>query len=527
MNYRTVLLLIFVISMAVSCKNTKKDKAPKGEFVLTGTIEGLPSGKVYLLNKATQWKDSVLVTNGSFTYKGSFVEPTMLALMGEQGYMTQFFAENAKITVTGKFGDMTSFKAVGGKANTDKAICDEAIQQMQKEQNFSRNVMMELYNPATTDARRKEVEAIMAKIEDERNKIEMDFIKNHPASYYSLYLVWVKSHGSSTSEMKEWLALLDASLKNSTTYNEMIAQLKKMEKTEVSLEDFVKEASNVSYKVDDQYKGTTLKNVVYLGMFSNNNLCALQSDGTILSVNPKGEKVSEFKAGIKGQAASIAIDKNDNIYVMDVQQEMVKKKVRGRVHSYPNPIGVECTVYNSKGEKQRAFKCEENITASGARVLEGKLLVSDNRGGMIGIYDAQTGKIISKIPEMRPCCGILDFSVNKKNQLVVANLGAFRIQSFDLSGKSLMEFGKRGKSLEDFHGCCNPVSVASLNNGALVTVEKDPTRVKVFSKEGAKQIEGIQELVKGCSYIPMIVDGNDNLYLASGEKGLVKCVVKS
>jgi hypothetical protein len=61
----------------------------------------------------------------------------------------------------------------------------------------------------------------------------------------------------------------------------------------------------------------------------------------------------------------------------------------------------------------------------------------------------------------------------------------------------------------------------------LVTVEKDPTSVKIFSKDGVKQIEGIQELVKGCSYIPMIVDNNDNLYLASDKKGLVKCVVKS
>lgn len=45
-----------------------------------------------------------------------------------------------------------------------------------------------------------------------------------------------------------------------------------------------------------------------------------------------------------------------------------------------------------------------------------------------------------------------------------------------------------------------------------------------LSQDGAKQIQGIQELVKGCSYIPMIVDSHDNLYLASPKKGLVKCI---
>jgi hypothetical protein len=93
-----------------------------------------------------------------------------------------------------------------------------------------------------------------------------------------------------------------------------------------------------------------------------------------------------------------------------------------------------------------------------------------------------------------------------------------------MRGKQLLAFGQRGKDVSDFHGCCNPVSVAFLSNGAIVTVEKDPTRIKVYSQEGAKQIEGIQELVSGCTYIPMIVDGNDNLYLASPKKGIIKCI---
>ena len=107
-------------------------------------------------------------------------------------------------------------------------------------------------------------------------------------------------------------------------------------------------------------------------------------------------------------------------------------------------------------------------------------------------------------------------------------MGAFRVQGFDFSGKKTISFGSRGKGINEFHGCCNPVNLKYLSNGAIVTVEKDPTRIKVYSKEGAKQIEGVEELVKGCRYIPVAVDSHDNLYMASEEKGIVKCVsVKS
>lgn len=185
---------------------------------------------------------------------------------------------------------------------------------------------------------------------------------------------------------------------------------------------------------------------------------------------------------------------------------------------------IECTVFNPKGQKQNNFKLAGLKSATGARVLDNKLMVSDCNNKLIGIFDSTTGKETSKITDMRPCCGILDFTVSSKKEILVANLGAFRVQSFDLSGKSIVAFGARGTDVNEFQGCCNPMSVAYLSNGAIVTAEKEPTRIKIYSKEGAKQIQGVEELVKGCAYIPMIVDSKDNLYLASPDKGIVKCV---
>ena len=96
--------------------------------------------------------------------------------------------------------------------------------------------------------------------------------------------------------------------------------------------------------------------------------------------------------------------------------------------------------------------------------------------------------------------------------------------AYDYSGARILSFGKAGTGINDFHGCCNPVSVAYLSNGGVVTVEKSPTRIKVFSSDGARLIAGIEELVEGCNYIPMIVDSKDNLYMASEKMGMMKCV---
>jgi len=98
------------------------------------------------------------------------------------------------------------------------------------------------------------------------------------------------------------------------------------------------------------------------------------------------------------------------------------------------------------------------------------------------------------------------------------------VQTFT-AGKKSIEFGQRGSKPDEFHGCCNPVNVGVLTDGSIITVEKSPTRVKIFDKEGktSTKITGLTELVQGCSTIPIAVDSKGSIYLASEEK---KCVVK-
>ena len=59
-----------------------------------------------------------------------------------------------------------------------------------------------------------------------------------------------------------------------------------------------------------------------------------------------------------------------------------------------------------------------------------------------------------------------------------------------------MLFWSKRKSIDEFHGSCHLVNVKKLASGAIVIVEKDPTRIKIYSKAGANQIAIIEELIK-------------------------------
>ena len=461
-----------------------------------------------------------------FTFSDSLKNPAMvqLSIMGKRA-RTHFYAENVKMEMSGHVDSLREAKFTGSEINDDNAKLEKKYKELSKKMKIN-EVYKELYNRNNkpTKERRKELEKKIAEFGTLRDELAIKFIKENPSAYFSAILIGRSTHGASAQEIEEKVNLLSPKLKELPMISSMLKRAEKMKTVEIGIDKIMANASNVSYKVDDKFKGGDHKKVKYLAMLSDNKICALERDGTIKVLNTTGKTLSSFKPEMKGAPSSVAVDKKGNIYVLTGLHKKVKRKIRGKEREINSPSGVECYVFNNKGKQIRNMKLSEIITATGARVVDETLIVSDCRKAKIVMFDSKTGKKKSTIKNMRPCCGILDFSVNNNNEILVANLGAFRVQSYDFTGKNIVAFGKRGKTDDDFHGCCNPVSVAYLSNGAIVTVEKDPTRIKIYSKEGAKQIDGIEELVQGCSYIPMIVDGKDNLYLASPKKGMIKCV---
>jgi hypothetical protein len=279
------------------------------------------------------------------------------------------------------------------------------------------------------------------------------------------------------------------------------------------------------YKIDKSFsKGRYIQ----LSIGAKDALYALDSDGTIVCFKENGGKALSIDTKMD-HVGAFAMAPDGTFLVFSNITEKKKVQSEGRMVEVDAPVGVECTVVNASGKHLKTSKIDGLKSAKTARFIGGKLVVADFGSSAIVILDPETLKETGRIGGMRLCCGIFDFCEAPNNTLAVSNLGAFKLQQYSLDGKKTMEFGQRGRELDNFHGCCNPVSAAFLPDGGILTVEKDPTRIKIYDATGknARQIEGIDELVQGCSFIPCAIDSKGSIYLAAATKDcIVRCIKK-
>jgi len=285
-----------------------------------------------------------------------------------------------------------------------------------------------------------------------------------------------------------------------------------------------------AYKVDRSFGQDEIKvDPVCISMDAKDQLYVLLGNGTVVIYDASGKTSGNFKVDMKPAPSTMTVA-DGKVYLFNTKTaekvvEYQGKKVKRIVSS-----GIGCSVFDSAGTKVSELKLPEAASASDAHFIGNELAVADLEKSQIVFYEltGTDGKVLRKITKVfRLCCGIFDFCPGTEaDTIVVANLGAFKVQSYKGGGKTV-EFGARGNKPEEFRGCCNPVNVACLADGSIVTVEKTPTRVKIYDKEGktCAKVTGLTELVEGCTTIPVVVDSKGSVYLASaGKKCIVKCV---
>lgn len=285
-------------------------------------------------------------------------------------------------------------------------------------------------------------------------------------------------------------------------------------------------SATAAYHVEREIGREKIKQIEQIIIGPNDTICVLSVTGHLILFNSDGSVFSEFDTKMKNTHA-MAMGSEDQIYIFDTLTETKKVKVGARMRKVEIPIGVECGVFDTTGKRIRTFKLGKLKSAKTALFIGDSLVIADLTEKALVFMDAETGAETCRVKEgLRLCCGIFDICEAPNQTVGVANLGAFKLQQYQLDGKMLSEFGKRGRKLDDFQGCCNPVSAGYLPDGRIVTVEKDPTRIKIYDAQGqnAVKIEGVVNLVKGCSFIPMAIDRKGNIYLGANTHGyVVKC----
>jgi len=70
--------------------------------------------------------------------------------------------------------------------------------------------------------------------------------------------------------------------------------------------------------------------------------------------------------------------------------------------------------------------------------------------------------------------------------LYIANPGRHRVDVFTQDGfyQPELSWGEPSSSLSGFAGCCNPIGLAALDDGRMLTVEKAIPRIKIFRTDG-------------------------------------------
>ena len=285
-----------------------------------------------------------------------------------------------------------------------------------------------------------------------------------------------------------------------------------------------------AYKVDRSFGQDEIKSTpVCLSIDAKDQLYVLLENGTVVTYDAAGKTTGSFKAEMKPAPTTMTVA-DGKVYLFNTKRtekvvEALGKKVKQNVSD-----GIGCGVFDPAGAKVSELKLPEAASAADAHFIGKELVIGDLEKSQILYYEltGTEGKVARKITKgFRLCCGIFDFCPGTEpDTLVAANLGAFKVQTYK-AGSLTVEFGQRGTKPEEFRGCCNPVNVACLADGSIVTVEKDPTRVKIYDKDGktSAKVTGLTELVTGCTTIPVVVDSKGALYLASaGKNCIVKCV---
>lgn len=78
-----------------------------------------------------------------------------------------------------------------------------------------------------------------------------------------------------------------------------------------------------------------------------------------------------------------------------------------------------------------------------------------------------------------------DIALANDDSLWAVNPGYHALENYAADGTFVSMWGKSSVSIEGFSGCCNPIAIALLPDGGIVTAEKGLPRVKIHNPDGS------------------------------------------
>lgn len=165
-----------------------------GPFTIKGTAKGADGKEIYLnYSKAgKQVKDFAIIKKGTFIFKGKISEPFVLGtlVMGnsEDRRNQQWYSimmEPTNMIAVLNMNDFQNSKVTGSKSQDEYNELNASMRKVQKEMNRLHDTI----NNTKEERIRNAYSAKYDSLELISNRISIDFIKKHPDSYVSSYLM--------------------------------------------------------------------------------------------------------------------------------------------------------------------------------------------------------------------------------------------------------------------------------------------------------------------------------------------------
>lgn len=191
----------------------------KNAYVITGTVDTVFSGKVYLQKRSDgpliTLDSSVLSQTGEFKFKGAIGYPEVYYLtIPMTKSSVPFFIEPAEMIVNIMTKDINKTKITGSKTQTEyEGYLDRLDAQSAKIREA-----YEMYNAAAQigDVEKEQYfDSVITSLDEERSRFTKEFVMQHPASFTSPYIIYRNSYDYDMDELDRALSAFDTAVAHS------------------------------------------------------------------------------------------------------------------------------------------------------------------------------------------------------------------------------------------------------------------------------------------------------------------------
>lgn len=247
---RNLSITLFAVILMASCT-----KAPKNAFLISGTLDSVFNGTVYLQKRVDAplvTIDSAQFSGGKFTIKGTIDYPQVYYLtIPSTKSSVPFFIEPAEIIVNINTKIINKTKITGSKSQAQY----DAYLDMLDQFNARMKESYQMYNTAEQIGDQEKVhyyDSLIMVLDEQRSQYSKNYVLENPGSFISPYIVYRNSYTYEMEELEKALSTFDTSLSHSIYtewLSDYLATLKRTSVGQMYLPFAMKDSAGVNISV--------------------------------------------------------------------------------------------------------------------------------------------------------------------------------------------------------------------------------------------------------------------------------------